>query len=235
MSPTLRKKVTFRNSREIARLAEGETPPASGWAVGSGGAYEDGKLAGLNAQLRPGVPRLAREEVVWTPTEILIYDDAGTTDGDGPEGHRVNWFSGRARRLVALANHEAHQVCWPCIGSEHLLLGLLHEDENLGARALSAVGVQLEAARGEMLRRITYVEGADPTDDRIALPFTPEAENVVQGARRQASRHGQGFVWPEHLLLAIIENGTGLAWTILRALGVEFEDLSMRIENLIGP
>ena len=72
MSPTLRKKVTFWNSSDVIRLGEGETPPSSGWAVGSGGAYENGNLVSRNAQLKLGVAGDAGAEADRTPTEILI-------------------------------------------------------------------------------------------------------------------------------------------------------------------
>jgi hypothetical protein len=157
----------------------------------------------------------------------------GIADVELRESNRVEGLTDQSRRVVSIANHEAHQICWPHIGSEHLLLGMLGEEHDLAARALSAVGVDIEAVRREMLRHITVVAGADPTDDQIALAFTPAAAKVVRGARRQASRRREALVGPEHFLLAIIDNGTGLAWRILSELKVDLEELAKRSENLI--
>jgi ATP-dependent Clp protease ATP-binding subunit ClpA len=156
----------------------------------------------------------------------------GGRDVERLESDRVEGLTDRGRRVVSIANHEAHQICWPHIGSEHLLLGMLGEEHNLAARALSAVGVDMEAVRREMFRHITVVDGASPTDDQIALPFTPAAAKVVQRARRQASRRGEALIGPEHFLLAIIDNETGLARRILSELKVDLEELTNRIEEL---
>jgi ATP-dependent Clp protease ATP-binding subunit ClpA len=81
----------------------------------------------------------------------------GSPDVELLESNRVEGLTDRGRRVVSIANHEAHQICWPHIGSEHLLLGMLGEEQNLAARALSAVGVDIEAIRREMFRHISYV------------------------------------------------------------------------------
>jgi Clp amino terminal domain, pathogenicity island component len=233
MSPTLRKKVTFWNAGEVTRLAEHETPPNSGWAVGSSGAYEDGRLVSRIAELKLGDAGGAGDDLDHTPTEILIFEDGSIPEVEQLKSSRVEGFTDRGRRVVSIANQEAHQICWPYIGSEHLLLGILREDENLAARVLSAVGVDLEAARGQMFRHISFVEGAEPTDDRLALPFTLVAANVVLGARRRASQHGESLVGPEHLLLAMIDN-EGLARLMLHELGVDLEEVAWRLKSLIS-
>jgi ATP-dependent Clp protease ATP-binding subunit ClpC len=84
----------------------------------------------------------------------------------------------RARLVVSSACHEAHEIRWTHIGSKHLLLGMLRDQESLAAEALRTAGVGFEAARREMFRHICIGDDGDPTDDRIALPLTPRALEV---------------------------------------------------------
>jgi ATP-dependent Clp protease ATP-binding subunit ClpC len=139
---------------------------------------------------------------------------------------------------MSIASHEAHQICRPYIGSEHLLLGILRDEGNVAAKALHAVGINFDGARSEMLRHISVLVGADPTDDRVALTFTPRAAKVLAAARRAAARRaaarrGEAHVAPEHLLLGIIADGQGLAARILRELGVDLGAVAKGVESLM--
>lgn len=131
-------------------------------------------------------------------------------------------FTDRARHSVVLAQEEARELHHNYIGTEHLLLGLLKEDQNLAAKALKQQSVvTLEAARGELEKQIG--RGQDRLDAHI--PFTPRLKKVLELALREALRFGHVYIGSEHLLLALEREGDGLAIKVLRELGVNLPAL----------
>ena len=138
-------------------------------------------------------------------------------------------FSDRARRVVVLAQEESRMLNHSYIGSEHLLLGLLHEPEGLAAKALDLVGVSLEAARDEV-RRIV-----GPGRHRHAghLPFTPNVKKVFEHGLRESIELGHRHIGTEHLLLGLIRGGEGVGIQVLFDLGVTPMQVRERVLELV--
>jgi len=126
-------------------------------------------------------------------------------------------FSDRARRVMVLAPEESRMLGHDYIGTEHLLLGLLHEGEGLAARALESLGITEGAAR-ERVEEMVGRGQAMPSEPR---PFTPQANKVLQLALREAVQLGHSFIGTEHLLLGLIRGDEGPAAQVLTALGAE--------------
>jgi ATP-dependent Clp protease ATP-binding subunit ClpC len=120
-------------------------------------------------------------------------------------------FTDRARRVVVIAQEEARNLDHNYIGTEHLLVGLLAEDEGVAAKALLAAGLTTEEARAEIERRI----GRGPEPPRGHIPFTPRAKKVLELSLRQALQLGHNYIGTEHILLGIVREGEGVAAQIL--------------------
>lgn len=141
-------------------------------------------------------------------------------------------FTERARQVVVLAQEEARNVPHNYIGTEHILLGLMREEEGLAARALERLGVTVEGTREEILR---IVGPTDPVDGQI--PFTPRAKRVLELALREALSLGHNYIGTEHVLLGLIREEEGIAIRILRD-KYELDGTKIRnmvIELLSGP
>ncbi|MGI8984203.1 MAG: Clp protease N-terminal domain-containing protein [Acidimicrobiales bacterium] len=126
-------------------------------------------------------------------------------------------FTDRARRVVVLAQEEARALHHDYIGTEHLLLGLMHEGEGVAARALDQIGVSLDVARAKVLA-ITG-EAAGVPDGHI--PFTPRAKKVLELSLREALQLGHNYIGTEHILLGLIREGEGVGAQVLMTLGAD--------------
>jgi ATP-dependent Clp protease ATP-binding subunit ClpA len=138
-------------------------------------------------------------------------------------------FTDRARRVVVLAQEEARMLNHNYIGTEHLLLGLVHEGEGVAARALESVGVSLNAVRQQVEEIIGQGEQA-PTGH---IPFTPRAKKVIELAGREANDLGHNYVGTEHLLLGLIREGDGVAAQTLAKLGVDLAGVRLQVVDLL--
>ncbi|GAA4252371.1 ATP-dependent Clp protease ATP-binding subunit [Dactylosporangium darangshiense] len=125
-------------------------------------------------------------------------------------------FTDRARRVVVLAQEAARTLNHNYIGTEHILLGLLHEADGVAASALRALGVSLDAARAQVEEVIGL--GADAATGYI--PFTPSAKRVLELSLREALRLGHNHIGTEHILLGLVREGEGVAAQVLTRLGV---------------
>jgi ATP-dependent Clp protease ATP-binding subunit ClpC len=126
-------------------------------------------------------------------------------------------FTERARQVVVLAQDEARALRHQYIGTEHLLLGLLREEDGLAARVLESLGVTLEQARDEV--RATVGEG-DPGDAVAGqIPFTPRAKEAFELALREALALGHQYIGTEHVLLGLVRLGQGVGVDILESHG----------------
>jgi len=121
-------------------------------------------------------------------------------------------FTDGARRVVVLAQEEARHFEHAHIGTEHLLLGLLGERSGLGAHALSACGLTSQGAQRAVEDRVG--RGSGPATRH--LPFTPRAKKVLEFSLREALKLGHNSIGTEHLLLALVAEGEGVAAQILR-------------------
>jgi ATP-dependent Clp protease ATP-binding subunit ClpC len=120
-------------------------------------------------------------------------------------------FTDGARRVVVLAQEEAMLLNHNYIGTEHLLLGLIHEDEGVAARALQSLDVSLDAVRTEV--REIIGEGTAPPMGHI--PFTPRAKKVLELSLREALQLGHNYIGTEHILLGLVREGEGVAAQVL--------------------
>ena len=124
-------------------------------------------------------------------------------------------FTERARQVVVLANEEARLFGHNYIGTEHILLGLLREEEGIAARVLTSVGVSLEGARLQVKR----IVGTGEEGTHGHIPFTPRAKKVLEIALREARSLSQSYVGTEHILLALVRDNDGGAVRVLRYCG----------------
>jgi ATP-dependent Clp protease ATP-binding subunit ClpC len=110
-------------------------------------------------------------------------------------------FTDRARRVVVLAQEEARMLNHNYIGTEHILLGLIHEGEGVAAKALESLGISLEAVR----QQVEEIIGQGQQAPSGHIPFTPRAKKVLELTFREALRLGHNYIGTEHILLALLE------------------------------
>ena len=140
-------------------------------------------------------------------------------------------FTNQSRRVVVLAQEEARMLDHNYIGTEHLLLGLLHEGRGSAARALQAMDVTLQAARDQVIEII----GRGQEQPSGHIPFTPRAKKSLELSLREALQLGDGYIGTGHLLLGLIHQGDNVATKILDNLGADLKDLRTRVtEELRG-
>jgi ATP-dependent Clp protease ATP-binding subunit ClpC len=126
-------------------------------------------------------------------------------------------FTDRARRVVVLAQEEARMLNHNYIGTEHILLGLIHEGEGVAAKALESLNISLEAVRQQVEEIIGQGQAA-PTGH---IPFTPRAKKVLELSLREALQLGHNYIGTEHILLGLIREGEGVAAQVLQKLGAD--------------
>jgi ATP-dependent Clp protease ATP-binding subunit ClpC len=135
-------------------------------------------------------------------------------------------FTDRARRAVVYAQDEARMLNHNYIGTEHILLGLIHEGEGLAARALKALGVSLDETRQE----IEDIVGRGTKEHEGPIPFTPRAKKVLELSLREALQLDHSYIGTEHILLGLMREGDGVAAQVLVRSGV---DLNMARQEVI--
>ena len=141
-------------------------------------------------------------------------------------------FTERARQVVVLAQDEARTLRHNYIGTEHLLLGLLREEEGVAARVLESLDVTLEEVRSQVARIV------GPGDENVAgqIPFTPNAKKTLERALRAALDLGHNHIGTEHILLAVAETRDSIAAQILAAFDVDADTIRNDvIRTLSGP
>jgi ATP-dependent Clp protease ATP-binding subunit ClpC len=138
-------------------------------------------------------------------------------------------FTDRARRVVVLAQEESQRLSHNYIGSEHLLLGLLAEQEGVAARALESLNVTLTAAR----EQVEEIIGPGQQTPHGHIPFTPRAKKILELALREALTVGSEVINTEHLLLGLIDEGDGVGAQILQRLGATAQAVREAVARLI--
>ena len=116
-------------------------------------------------------------------------------------------FTDRARRVVVLAQEEARMLNHNYIGTEHILLGLIHEGEGVAAKGLESLGISLEAVRSQ----VEEIIGQGQQAPSGHIPFTPRAKKVLELSLREALQLGHNYIGTEHILLGLIREGEGVA------------------------
>jgi len=139
-------------------------------------------------------------------------------------------FTDRARRVVVLAQEEARLLNHNYIGTEHILLGLIHEGEGVAAKGLESLGISLEAVRSQVEELIG--QGASSPSGHI--PFTPRAKKVLELSLREALQLGHNYIGTEHILLGLIREGEGVAAQVLVKLGADLSRVRQQVIQLLS-
>jgi ATP-dependent Clp protease ATP-binding subunit ClpC len=139
-------------------------------------------------------------------------------------------FTDDARRVIVLAPMEAGLLDHTYVGTEHLLLGLLHGGEDIAAKALNALGMGLDVAR----QQVEELVGRSSSSTSGHLPFTPRAKKVLELSLREALQLGHHDIGPEHILLALIREGEGVAAQVLVSLGADLGGVRQQIFELLS-
>jgi hypothetical protein len=138
-------------------------------------------------------------------------------------------FTDRARRVLVLAQEEARLLNHSFIGTEHILLGLIHEGEGVAAKALESLGISLEAVR-EKVEETSGPAGSAPTG---SPPFTPRAKKVLELSLREALQLGHNYIGTEHMLLGLVREGEGVAAQVLISLGADLARVRQQVIQLL--
>src|SRR5436190_4284943 len=139
-------------------------------------------------------------------------------------------FTDRARRVVVLAQEEARMLNHNYIGTEHILLGLIHEGEGVAAIVLQQLGISLDAVRSQVEEIIGQGQAA-PTGH---IPFTPRAKKVLELSLREALQLGHNYIGTEHILLGLIREGEGVAAQVLQKLGADLNRVRQTVIQLLS-
>lgn len=139
-------------------------------------------------------------------------------------------FTERARRVVVYAQEEARALSQNYIGTEHLLLGLIREEEGIAARALESMGINLEDVRAQ----VEDIIGRGETQPPGHIPFTPRAKKVLELSLREALQLGHNYIGTEHILLGLIREGEGVAARVLFNLGADLEKVRNQVIQLLS-
>ena len=138
-------------------------------------------------------------------------------------------FTDRARRVVVLAQEEARMLRHNYVGTEHLLLGLIHEGEGVAAGALESLGINREAVR----QQVEEIIGPGQSPIVGPIPFTPRAKKAMELSLREALALGHHYIGTEHLLLALLREGQGVAAQVLTRLGADHAQVRERVLGLL--
>lgn len=139
-------------------------------------------------------------------------------------------FSDEARQVLACAQQEALRFVHSYIGTEHLLLGLLHVPSGTAAEVLESLGVGLEKVRSS----VEQIIGRGERIVHEELELTPRAKKVIQLAADEAHRLEHGYIGTEHILLGLVREGGGIAAGVLKSLGVSHKEVWMQTVRVLG-
>ncbi|MDH4015908.1 MAG: AAA family ATPase, partial [Actinomycetota bacterium] len=139
-------------------------------------------------------------------------------------------FTDRARRVVVLAQEEARMLNHNYIGTEHILLGLIHEGEGVAAKALESMGISLESVR----QQVEEIIGQGQQAPSGHIPFTPRAKKVLELSLREALQLGHNYIGTEHILLGLIREGEGVAAQVLVKLGADLNKVRQQVIQLLS-
>src|SRR5689334_19472658 len=139
-------------------------------------------------------------------------------------------FTDRARRVVVLAQEEARMLNHNYIGTEHILLGLIHGGEGVAAKALESLDISLEAVRAQ----VEEIIGQGQQAPSGHIPFTPRAKKVLELSLREALQLGHNYIGTEHILLGLIREGEGVAAQVLMKLGADLNRVRQQVIQLLS-
>jgi len=140
-------------------------------------------------------------------------------------------FTERARRVILLGQEEASKMNSSHVGTEHLLLGLVRENEGVAAQVLQKMGVSLQRVRQEIEAEVEPSEEGPSSEPKL----TPRAKRVLELAADEARRMRHNYIGTEHLLLALLREKDGVAANVLRKLGLNLEKARNQVMEYLGP
>jgi ATP-dependent Clp protease ATP-binding subunit ClpC len=139
-------------------------------------------------------------------------------------------FTDRARRVLVLAQEEARMLNHNYIGSEHILLGLIHEGEGVAAKALESLGISLDAVR----QQVEEIIGQGQQAPSGHIPFTPRAKKVLELGLRESLQLGHNHIGTEHILLGLLREGEGVAAQVMVRLGADLNRVRREVIRLVS-
>jgi ATP-dependent Clp protease ATP-binding subunit ClpA len=139
-------------------------------------------------------------------------------------------FTERARKVMVLAQEETGRFGHNYIGTEHLLLGLVMEEEGVAAQALSSLNVALDEVREQVESVVGFGEGGD----RSQVPFTPRSKKVLELALRESMQLGHNYIGTEHILLGLARESEGVAARVLSNLDVDPDKVRREVLQMLG-
>jgi hypothetical protein len=228
---------------EVAVMAAVQLPAPHDRKVGNPSPPEQVRERGRAGQVGPD------ERAVWLERRLqpaaaparaqagagarLWRGGGGTDPGTSAsvlEGRMFERFTDQARRVVVVAQEEARRRNHHAIGTEHLLLALLSVDDGVTAQTLAALGTSPPAVRVRVDARIG--QGHSPPNGHI--PFTPQAKTALELSLREALQFGHTYIGIEHLLLALLSEGEGVAAQVLAGLGVSYAQAHEQVERWLS-
>ena len=138
-------------------------------------------------------------------------------------------FTDQARRVIVLAQDEARMLNHDRVGTEHLLLGLIHEDQGVAAEALESLGISLEAVR----REVEEITGRGQRAPSGHIPFTTSAKAALERSLREALQLGHDSIGAEHILLALTREDAEAAAQVLTRLGADLDRVRQQVIRLV--
>jgi hypothetical protein len=214
----------------LATVSGGASPELRSWQCYT----ESGRGAPAPAARRPPHCRFERLGEAVCPVAAgpgpLTLGAEGPRELDGSLAGVFERFTDRARTVLVLAQEEARLLNHSFIGTEHILLGLIHEGDGVAAKALRTFGISLEAVR-EKVEETIVVSGAAPM---APPPFTPRAKKVLELSLREALQLGHHSIGTEHLLLGLVREGEGVAATLLISLGADLGRVRQEVVKLMS-
>jgi ATP-dependent Clp protease ATP-binding subunit ClpC len=160
--------------------------------------------------------------------ESQVNQRSSNEEGEGTMWQR---FTERARRVILLGQEEAGKMGSGHVGTEHLLLGLVSENEGVAAQVLQKMGVSLERARAEIVAEVEQSGESSSGEPKL----TPKAKRVLELAADEARRMRHNYIGTEHLLLALLREKDGLAAKVLRKLGLNLDKVRTQVMEYLGP
>ena len=139
-------------------------------------------------------------------------------------------FTDRSRRALVLAQQEAHLLGHDHIGTEHLLIGLIDEEDGIAARVLAELGVTRQAVRD----RVEETVGRSAGESSGNAPFTPRMKKVLELSLREGLQLGHSYIGTEHMLLGLVREGEGVAARVLQELGVELPQVRQSVIQVLS-
>ena len=139
-------------------------------------------------------------------------------------------FTDRARRVVVLAQEEARMLNHNYIGTEHVLLGLIHEGEGVAAKVLTELGISVETVR-QQVEEIIGVGRVAPSGQ---IPFSPRSKKVLELSLRESLQLGHNYIGTEHILLGLLREGEGVAAQVLQRLGADLNRVRQQVIEMLS-